>query len=485
MSALSRRDLLKTAGTGVVVAAGVAPGSARAADGGAELTVDVAVVGAGLTGLTAARELQRAGKTVHVIEADERVGGRIWTTSAPGGREPVNWGATFVGPSQDKVLALASELGVGTYKTWDTGKNVQDFAGKVQRYTGTVPPLDLLSLIEAQRVINLINSMARGIDPAAPWSSPRATGLDTVTCQTWIDANVLTGGARSLVRAAILAIFSCEPAEISPLHLLFYVKSAGSLEKLLNTTAGAQESQLVGGSQRLPEGLAARIGAGNLTLSSPVRKIVDTGSGVRVIAEHVTVNAKRVVVAVPPPMVPRIAFEPGLSALKDQLYQRMPMASVGKVIAIYRTPFWRAAGLTGQAVSDQGPVSNTFDLTGPGTSRGVLMGFVDGQRAREFWDLDQAERRRQVTVQFTRWFGAAAATPDDYLDLSWDAQPLHRGCPVAIPAPGALIGFGRALRRPEGRCHFASTETALVWSGYMDGAIRAGEAVAAEARAAL
>lgn len=161
------------------------------------------------------------------------------------------------------------------------------------------------------------------------------------------------------------------------------------------------------------------------------------------------------------------------------------MGSVGKVIAIYRTPFWRQQGLTGQAVSDVGPISNTFDLTPPGATRGVLMGFVDGQRAREFWDLDQAERRRRTLAQLARWFGSAAGDAVDYLDLHWDAQPLHRGCPIAIPSPGALVGFGPALRRPEGRIHFASTETATRWAGYMDGAIRAGEAVADEVQAAL
>lgn len=484
MSALSRRDLLKAAGAGTATVAGLGASGAQAADGTPpERIVDVAIIGAGLTGLTAARTLARAGRSVHVIEADDHVGGRIWTVHTSGG-EPINWGATFVGPSQDRILALAAELGVGLYRTYDTGKNVQDFAGSVRRYTGTIPPLDLPSLLEAQRVLGLIDTMARGIDLARPWTHHRAKQLDGTTCQTWIDEHVGTAGARALVRAAILALFSAEPSDLSMLYLLWFVKSGGSLERLLNTTGGAQQSQLVGGSQRLPDGLAAQLGD-RLSLASPARRVITDGEQVTVHADRVTVTARRVIVAVPPPMIPRIAFEPGLSALKDQLYQRMPMGSVGKVIAIYRAPFWRANGLTGQAVSDVGPISNTFDLTAPGGGRGVLMGFVDAQHAREFWDLDEGERRRRALAQFTRWYGREAAEPADYLDLSWDALPRHRGCPIAIPTPGALVGFGPALRRPEGKLHFASTETALRWAGYMDGAIRAGEAVAAEVQAAL
>ncbi len=491
-TSVSRRSLLTTAGAGVAAAAVGASvaAPARAADGGSSsdlpvVTVDVAIIGAGLTGLSAARKLKDAGRSVHVIEADERVGGRVWTVKANDGATPLNWGATFVGPSQTKVLALAQELGVSTYRTWNTGQNVQYFNGGVRKYKGTIPALDVVTLLELQSIMSRLNGYASSIDPAKPWAAPRAERWDSLTFHSWIRENVNSVGAQKLLDLACLSLFSVESRDVSFLHMLFYIRSAGDLNALLNTGGGAQERQLTGGSQRLPEGLAAKLGDGNVTLGSPVRKVVTEGNMTTVISEQVMVQAKRVLVAVPPPMVPRIVFEPGLSALKDQHLQRLPMGSVGKAIAIYDTPFWRARGLTGQATSDRGPVKITFDLSPASGTRGVIMGFIDGQDARDWWPLSAAERRAQVLDQFGKWFGNEARSPKEFHDLSWDALPLHRGCPVAVPGPGATIGFKDAFSRTEGPLHFASTESAVKWAGYMDGAIRAGEASAAEIHGAL
>lgn len=487
---VSRRTLLATAGAGAVTAAvggaQATPASAAEPSDGAlpTITVDVAVVGAGLTGLSAARKLKAAGRSVHVIEADERVGGRVWTVKASDGT-PLNWGATFVGPTQTKVLALAKELGVSTYKTFNTGQNVQAFNGGIRKYKGTIPQIDVVSLLELQNVMSRLNGYASSIDTSQPWAADRAERWDSQTLWSWIRDNVNSTSAQKLLDLACLSLFSVESRDISFLHMLFYIRSAGDLNALLNTGGGAQEQQLTGGSQRLAEGLAAKLGDGALTLGSPVRRIVTEGGTTTVISDEVVVEAERVLVAVPPPLIPRIVFEPGLSALKDQHLQRLPMGSVGKAIAVYDTPFWRAKGLTGQATSDRGPVKITFDLSPSGGAPGVIMGFIDGQDARDWWPKPAAERRQLVLDQFTAWFGAEAASPREFHDLSWDALPLHRGCPVAVPPPGATVGFKDAWYRTEGPLHFASTETATKWSGYMDGAIQAGEAAAADIHAAL
>lgn len=485
---LSRRTLIAGAGAGALAA--TVPGRA-AAEASPETPspsetreVDVAVIGAGLTGLNAARALQRAGRSVHVVEADDRPGGRVWTVKLDDGT-PVNWGATFVGPQQTEILALAQEVGVGTYPTWNRGRNVQHFDGQRKTYTGTVPQADIGSLLEVSRAMSRLNGLAGAMDPATPWTHPHAAALDKITAHQWIRENARRYSAQKLLDLAVPALFSVEPWEVSALHLVFYIRSAGTIQNLLNVNAGAQESQFDGGSQIICERLAEQLGAGAVTYESPARRVVTEGDRTTVHADGVTVVAKKVVVAVPPPMIPRISFEPILSPTKDQLCQHSPMGSVGKAVAVYDTPWWREKGYTGQVTSDRGPVKITFDISPGSGTPGVMMGFVDGQDARDFSFMSLEERRAAVLDQFAIWFGEEARSPRQYLDVNWDLLEFHRGCPVAVPQTGTITAYKDALRRPEGALHFACTETATVWSGYMDGAVRAGKTVAAEVAAAL
>lgn len=488
-SDVSRRRFLAGAGATALAAAAPIAGAtaapaAAAPIGNKRKGVDVCVVGAGFTGLTAARALKAAGRSVHVLESDERVGGRSWTTQASDGT-PLNLGATFIGPGQTEVAALAEELGVATYLTYNTGDNVAVFDGRRQTYTGTIPPIDPAALVEGATVIARLDQMASTVDPAKPWAAAQADAWDGQTFETWKLQNTVTPGARKLLDLAINAVFSVESRDVSLLFVLAYISAAGNLNALVDTAGGAQERQLTGGTQQLCEKMAAQIGSSRVSLSSPVRVIRQTAAGCVVEAEGRTVVAKRVLVAIPPTMVPRIVFEPGLPARADQVRQRLPFGSIGKAIAIYDTPFWRADGLTGQVTSDVGPVNATFDISPASGRPGVMMGFIDGQDARDFSQLSAADRRAAVLDQYVTYFGSRAGSPREYLDVLWDELPLHRGCPVAVPGPGVLTGWTSAMYEPAGPIHFASTETAAVWTGYMDGAIRAGKAAAQQLLADL
>ncbi len=253
----------------------------------------------------------------------------------------------------------------------------------------------------------------------------------------------------------------------------------GTFERNFNTRAGAQESRLEGGSQVLAEKLQRRLGK-RVVLRSPVGRIVQGRRGVRVESKRLIVRAKRVIVAIPPVLAGRIDYTPDLPAQRDALTQRIPQGTLSKVAAVYDRPFWRERGLTGQALSLNGPVTATFDDSPPDGSPGVLFGFVGGDLGRQFLATPKADRRAQVLSNFTEFFGPEANSPVDYFETNWPQERWSRGGPVGILGPGTLVGQGEALRRPVRRIHWAGTETSTYWNGYMDGAVRSGERAARE-----
>jgi monoamine oxidase len=272
--------------------------------------------------------------------------------------------------------------------------------------------------------------------------------------------------------------------------VLFYIaaagneSNAGTLERLTDTANGAQESRFVGGSQQVPIKLAATLGD-RVVLSAPVRSIAQSGSKYVVTADSLTVTASQVVVALAPPLAARISYDPLLPADRDQLSQRLPMGSIGKAIAVYDTPFWRADGLNGQVVSDTGIVRSTFDNSPPDGSYGALMGFIEADEMRAYDASTVDEVKAAVLKDYTTYFGDKAKSPTGFVLQRWDNEGFSRGGPVAYAPPGVLTEYGPALRKAVGGIHWAGTETSGYWNGYMDGAVRSGERVAKEVLAAL
>lgn len=305
-----------------------------------------------------------------------------------------------------------------------------------------------------------------------------------MTFATWLSRNVVSRDARNLLKTVIKAIWACEPRDVSLLHVLFYIHSGGGLDDLIGTSGGAQQDRVVGGTHLLATRLAGELGD-RVLLGRPVRRIRHDHDGVTVVTDGgEDLHARRVIVAVHPALAGRIDYVPTLPAARDQLTQRMPMGSIIKCMAIYDDPFWRREGLNGQAFSPEGPISLTFDNSPPSGSPGVLLGFLEATEARKLSAVSAAERRDVVVGAFTRLFGPRAAKPQRYLDKDWSVEPFTRGCYTAIMPPGTWTAFGPALRTPVGRIHWAGTETAKIWNGYIDGAIRSGEDTAAEALSA-
>lgn len=440
---------------------------------------DVAVSGAGLAGLTAARRLAQAGRSVVVVEARDRVGGRTLNMPLPGAGKIAEIGGQWVGPTQDRVLALCDELEVETFPTYHEGRNLLELAGRRKRYRGTIPRLSPLVLLDIERARRRLHRLAARVRPQAPWEAPDAERLDSTTLGDWLERNVRTRRARGLFEIACGTAFGVRPGQLNLLWVLSIVSSAGSFDALIDVEGGAQQDRLVGGSQELSLRMAAELGDA-VVLGAPVERIEQDGEGVRVRAGGRTVSARRAIVAMPPALTARISFAPRLSARRDQLAQWTASGALTKCVAVYESPFWRDDGWSGAAVSDEGPVETTFDNSPPDGTPGVMLGFISGAAAAEHSRRPASERRRIVLDCFARMWGEGARQATAYFEQSWADEEWSGGGPVCHVAPGALYPYGEELRRPSGRVHWAGAETSDVWCGYMDGAVRSGERAVSE-----
>lgn len=444
---------------------------------------DVIVVGAGLAGLTAARELQRAGYSVLVIEARGRVGGRVLNHTLGDGHV-AEVGGQFVGPAQRHILRLASELGVATQPIFTSGQTILELGGRRYGYR-TIPRVSPVQLADAARAIFTLDRMARRVPVQAPWQAVGAANADSRTLAEWARRNVRTRLGRFAIEAFSQGVLACEPGEVSLLHVLFYLRAAGGFRQLTETSGAAQQDRFVGGSQLIAIRLAEQLGPDSVRLNAPVARIEQGPSRVTAYASGVVAAGRRAVIAVPPALAGRICYDPPLPGDRDQLTQTAPMGSVIKCLAVYDEPFWRDAGYNGQATSDGPAARVTFDTGPPTRSPGILLGFVTGAEARRLAQIDPAHRRAEVLASLGRYFGPAATRPADYIEHDWTADQWTRGCYGAHFPPGTWTQFGPALRRPSGLLHWAGTETATDWSGYMDGAVQSGKRAAEEVLAAL
>jgi monoamine oxidase len=440
---------------------------------------DVAVIGAGFAGLTAARALEAQGLRVQVLEARDRVGGR----SRPGelnGRT-IDTGGQWVGVGHERLTRLVQEAGTTLVPQYGRGRKVLQINGRTRTYTGLIPPVSPLALLEMQLSLWALRFLQRKVDPARPWESSLAA-LDGETLGTWQQGWLRTKGAKAIFDIGVRAVFCARPGQLSMLHFLTYLAANRNFDYLISAEGGAQAATVQGGMHQLTTYLARQLRTPVL-LDAPVSALVQSGSGVHITHAQGTLRARRVIIAMAPSMARKIAGDP-VNTPREKLGERMPMGSVIKCLVAYRRPFWREQGLTGEFVSDVAPFSPVFDASPADGSCGFLVGFFDGPEAVR-WSGDPEGRRRAVIEALVAAFGPEAAEPVDYIDHDWIADPWSEGCYVGLPAPGALTELGRALRMPHGRVHYAGTETAEAWIGYIEGAIASGEHAAQEVAAAL
>ena len=441
---------------------------------------DVAVVGAGFSGLTAARELLQRGHSVVVLEGRDRVGGRSCTTTIAG--VSVDLGATFVGPTQDEVLKLAAELGCETVPTHNHGKNLIRWRGRVRSYRSTIPRLSMIELLDVSRIQWRFERLSRSVSLAEPWASPNAHRLDEQSLESWLRSVHAGASTRDLMAIMARVTWGAEPEAVSMLHAVRYIKAAGGLGPLLAVEGGAQQDRFPGGTQHIALKMAEELGDA-VRRDAVVRRIERLADGtVAVHTDTDTTTARAVVVAIPPEHRDAIAFEPSLPQEYGDLAQHWPQGNLSKAYAAYDTPFWRADGRSGEALSDDGPAFITFDVSPSDDGPGILLGFTD---ARVFDPLPAESRRERALACFAALFGEAALAPIDYVDHRWGAEEFAPGGPTAAVPPGSWTTYGRWLRRPVDGIFWAGTETADEWTGFLDGAVRSGKRAASEVEAYL
>lgn len=439
---------------------------------------DVIVIGAGASGLASAKALMAADLDVMVLEARNRVGGRTYSHTLSNG-VTIDLGGQWVAPTQSRVLSVARELGLHIFPSYDDGERILLRNGKTSRLPDHAPSLDEVVAADISRVREKIEVLAASVPLHAPWSHPDAEVLDRLTYSEWLDRNMDTEAGRWRMKFLAPSVFSVDASELSMLHVAFYFGAAGGIGMLTAIRGGGQDSRFSEGMQSLSIGMAEVLG-NRVMLGQVVEGVKQDEVGVRVLTENLEVQARYAIVALPPTLAGRLRYTPALTADRDLLTQRTPMGTAIKMMLVYDTPFWRSEGLSGMAVSDRDVPQLMFDNSPEDASCGIILGFVEGVPARRWLRESRDVRRAEAIQTVVECFGPRAAHPSDFIELSWTEEEFSRGCYGGTMPPGAWISYGAALREPIGRIHWAGTESATSWPGYVEGALQAGERAAVE-----
>uniref|UniRef100_A0AAR2JQA2 Amine oxidase n=1 Tax=Pygocentrus nattereri TaxID=42514 RepID=A0AAR2JQA2_PYGNA len=389
-------------------------------------------------GLSAAKLLLESGLNPVVLEARDRVGGRTYTVQ----NKQTKWvdlGGAYVGPTQNRIFRLAKQYGVKTYKVNEEESLVHYVKGKSYPFKGPFPPVwNPLALMDYNNLWRTMDNMGREIPNEAPWRAPHAEEWDKMTMQEFFDKVCWTSAARRFATLFVNVNVTSEPHEVSALWFLWYVKQCGGTMRIFSTTNGGQ--------------------------------------------------AKYVIVAIPPGLNLKIHFNPELPPLRNQLIHRVPMGSVIKCMVYYRENFWRKKGYCGSMVieEEEAPIGLTLDDTKPDGTVPAIMGFILARKSRKLAGLTKEERKKRICEIYARVLGSEEALhPIHYEEKNWCEEEYSGGCYTAYFPPGILTQFGKVLREPVGRLYFAGTETATEWSGYMEGAVQAGERASREILCAM
>ncbi|EDL97664.1 monoamine oxidase B [Rattus norvegicus] len=444
---------------------------------------DVIVVGGGISGMAAAKLLHDCGLSVVVLEARDRVGGRTYTIRNKNVKY-VDLGGSYVGPTQNRILRLAKELGLETYKVNEVERLIHFVKGKSYAFRGPFPPVwNPITYLDYNNLWRTMDEMGQEIPSDAPWKAPLAEEWDYMTMKELLDKICWTNSTKQIATLFVNLCVTAETHEVSALWFLWYVKQCGGTTRIISTTNGGQERKFIGGSGQVSERIKDILGD-RVKLERPVIHIDQTGENVVVkTLNHEIYEAKYVISAIPPVLGMKIHHSPPLPILRNQLITRVPLGSVIKCMVYYKEPFWRKKDFCGTMVieGEEAPIAYTLDDTKPDGSCAAIMGFILAHKARKLVRLTKEERLRKLCELYAKVLNSQEALqPVHYEEKNWCEEQYSGGCYTAYFPPGILTQYGRVLRQPVGKIFFAGTETASHWSGYMEGAVEAGERAARE-----
>ncbi|WP_425864021.1 flavin monoamine oxidase family protein [Arthrobacter sp. TWP1-1] len=442
---------------------------------------DVVIIGAGPSGLTAAHELKKAGLSVAVVEARDRVGGRTWSNTIDGAWLEI--GGQWVSPDQTALIGLLEELGLSTYPRYRDGDSVYIAPdGTRTRYTGEMFPVSADTEAAMNKLIDTLDGLAAAMDPAKPWDHPQARELDIISFHHWLRGQSNDEEACNNIGLFIAGGMLTKPAHaFSALQAVFMASSAGSFSNLVDDNF-ILDKRVVGGMQGVSLAIAKELGA-DVILNSAARTVRweenDGGYLATVIADGATVTAKRVIMAVPPNLYSRVSFDPPLPRRQHQMHQHQSLGLVIKVHAVYETPFWREDGLSGTGFSASSLVQEVYDNTNHEDPRGTLVGFVSDEKADYAFTLSPEQRKKEITASLAEFLGEAAAEPVVYYESDWGSEEWTRGAYAASYDLGGLHRYGPDQLAPVGPIHWSCSDLAAEGYQHVDGAVRMGQFTAA------
>jgi len=430
---------------------------------------DVIIVGAGISGLVAARHLVKNQKKVCILEARNRVGGRILSRKTPSGKT-VDLGAQWVGDGQTHLQSLLNEFSIKIFPDKAKGNHLLFLDNKLSSFNNSIPKLSFFPLLDFYLNLYRVETNCVEVSQDVPVATKYAKEWDEMTVESWAHSHIHTKSVRKLFTLFTEAVYAAGPRDMS---FLFFLSTLHHSCGPIYGVEGASACSVEGGLSQMCERIAAELN-GSIRLNSAVKKISQLRESVTVQTMTHSYSAKKVIVAVPPVLASQISFTPSLPPKRDKLLQKMPMGSAIKTFAIYKKPFWREKGFSGKVVNDTGLVRLIYDASPHDDSYGVLLAFLLGKSVIHIEKTSETWLADSVLSTLAKFFGEEARKPEEFIFYNWNEDPWARGGYAGYMPPGVMTTVGDTLQDPSGHIYWAGTETSVKWNGYIEGAIQSG-----------